>query len=118
MALILIGLGSGEKFDDSYERFTRLVRWGHWEMATPLVADDQRDAFIATMSVFRCAGSSVASSTMLTTSRTPPGPSSLLNRCRSRLIASAEPIAPSDLAILQTPHFTGSEKWARRARFF
>jgi len=42
-------LGSGEKFDDSYERFTRLVRWGHWEMATPLVADDQRDAFIATM---------------------------------------------------------------------
>ena len=42
-------LGSGEKFDDSYERFTRLVRWGHWEMATPLVAEDQQDAFIATM---------------------------------------------------------------------
>jgi hypothetical protein len=42
-------LGSGEAFDNDYERFTRLVRWGHWEMATELVAEDQREAFIATM---------------------------------------------------------------------
>ena len=45
-------LGAGDAFDESYERFTRLVRWGHWEMATPLVAEDQRDAFIATMRTF------------------------------------------------------------------
>ena len=42
-------LGSGDKFDGAYERFTRLVRWGHWEMATPLVFEHEQDAFIATM---------------------------------------------------------------------
>jgi hypothetical protein len=42
-------LGSGDKFDGDYERFTRLVRWGHWEMATPLVLEHEQDAFIATM---------------------------------------------------------------------
>jgi hypothetical protein len=41
--------GAGEAFDDSYERFTRLVRWGHWEMATELVAEDQREPFIDAM---------------------------------------------------------------------
>jgi hypothetical protein len=41
--------GAGEAFDESHERFTRLVRWGHWEMATPFVVEDQRDAFIDAM---------------------------------------------------------------------
>jgi hypothetical protein len=41
--------GAGDAFEESHERFTRLVRWGHWQMATELVKDDQRDAFIDAM---------------------------------------------------------------------
>lgn len=45
-------LGSGTAFDEAQERFTRLVRWGHWEMATELVAEDARGQFIETMKAF------------------------------------------------------------------
>ena len=42
-------LGTGTAFDETQERFSRLVRWGHWEMAVPLVAEDQRDHFVEVM---------------------------------------------------------------------
>jgi hypothetical protein len=42
-------LASGWEFDETQERFNRLVRWGHWEMAVPLVAEDQRERFIEVM---------------------------------------------------------------------
>jgi hypothetical protein len=42
-------LGTGTAFDETQERFSRLVRWGHWEMASAIVADDQRDHFIEVM---------------------------------------------------------------------
>jgi hypothetical protein len=42
-------LGTGTAFDETQERFSRLVRWGHWEMAIPLVAEDQRDHFSEVM---------------------------------------------------------------------
>jgi hypothetical protein len=43
-------LGTGTAFDETQERFSRLVRWGHWQMAVPLVAEDQRDHFTEVMS--------------------------------------------------------------------
>jgi hypothetical protein len=42
-------LGTGTAFDETQERFSRLVRWGHWEMAIPLVAEDQREHFAEVM---------------------------------------------------------------------
>ena len=42
-------LGTGTAFDETQERFSRLVRWGHWEMASAIVAEDQRDHFIEVM---------------------------------------------------------------------
>jgi hypothetical protein len=46
-------LGSGTAFDETQERFNRLVRWGHWEMAAELVADDQREHFVDVMETLR-----------------------------------------------------------------
>jgi hypothetical protein len=43
-------MGAGTSFDETQERFNRLVRWGHWQMAAELVADDQREHFIEAMS--------------------------------------------------------------------
>jgi hypothetical protein len=43
-------LGTGTAFDETQMRFSRLVRWGHWEMASQIVAEDQRDHFIEVMS--------------------------------------------------------------------
>lgn len=42
-------LGTGTAFDESQLRFSRLVRWGHWEMASAMVAEDQREHFIEVM---------------------------------------------------------------------
>ena len=42
-------LGTGTAFDETQERFSRLVRWGHWEMASAIVAEDQREHFIEVM---------------------------------------------------------------------
>ncbi len=42
-------LSSGWAFDEKQERFNRLVRWGHWEMAVPMVAEDQRERFTEVM---------------------------------------------------------------------
>jgi hypothetical protein len=42
-------LGTGTAFDETQVRFSRLVRWGHWEMASAMVAEDQREHFIEVM---------------------------------------------------------------------
>ena len=42
-------LGTGTAFDETQERFSRLVRWGHWQMAVPLVAEDEREHFVEAM---------------------------------------------------------------------
>jgi hypothetical protein len=46
-------LSSGWAFDETQERFNRLVRWGHWEMAVPMVAEDERERFTQVMRSLR-----------------------------------------------------------------
>src|SRR5262249_51633064 len=41
--------GSGTTFDESQQRFMQLVRWGEWDMASALVADEDRDHFLDVM---------------------------------------------------------------------
>jgi hypothetical protein len=43
-------LGSGTAFDESQERFSRLVRWGYWEKAAEMVAPEDREHFLEAMS--------------------------------------------------------------------
>ena len=41
--------GSGTTFDEAQQRFNQLIRWGEWDMASSLVAEDQREHFLEVM---------------------------------------------------------------------
>ncbi|MDH3687622.1 MAG: hypothetical protein OEP95_15425 [Myxococcales bacterium] len=38
-------LQHGDSFDKAQKRFSRLVKWGAWQKAVPMVAPDSREAF-------------------------------------------------------------------------
>lgn len=42
-------LQHGDAFDEAQTRFSRLVKWGAWQKAVPMVAPDSREEFIAVM---------------------------------------------------------------------
>jgi len=42
-------LQHGDSFDDAQTRFSRLVKWGAWQKAVPMVSPDSREEFAAVM---------------------------------------------------------------------
>ena len=42
-------LQHGDAFDEAQTRFSRLVKWGAWQKAVPMVAPDSREEFIDVM---------------------------------------------------------------------
>lgn len=42
-------LQHGDSFDEAQTRFSRLVKWGAWQKAVPMVAPDAREEFVDVM---------------------------------------------------------------------
>jgi hypothetical protein len=46
-------LQHGDSFDEAQTRFSRLVKWGHWQKAVPMVVPEAREEFVEVMNDLR-----------------------------------------------------------------